>query len=73
MTHDTSDETGETCWCHPEVLQPCPECPVDPDNVKANADCWRCGGRGLVPQYDETLVSLIVHRDAEEIIREQGL
>lgn len=69
MEHDTSDETGESCWCCPEVLQPCPEClRTHPD-----PDCWRCRGNGLVPEYDEAIPSVIVHNDADDIIREAGL
>lgn len=56
-----------SCWCQPENFHPCPECPIEPGNMKPNPSCWRCGGRGLVlcdapdvEDCDETHV--IVHR-----------
>ncbi len=57
LEHETDNEH---CWCQPEVLQVCPEC--DEDHIPTPG-CWRCGGRGLVPEYDETQCSVIVHRD----------
>lgn len=58
MEHDVD---SPECWCHPEALQPCPECPVEPGNVLATPHCWKCGGRGLVPEFDGTLPTLYVH------------
>lgn len=56
------------CWCQPEILHPCPECPIEPGHVMPNTECWRCGGRGLVAcdaddpeSCDEAHV--IVHND----------
>ena len=55
--HDTDNET---CWCGPDVLQRCPECE---DHKDPPPGCWRCGGKGLVPEYDEDRPSVIVHQD----------
>jgi len=33
------------CWCQPELTAVCPEC----EDEDQPGDCWRCGGRGLVP------------------------
>lgn len=46
MEHDVD---SEDCWCCPEVLQPCPEC-HEGTRYTRNPDCWRCAGRGLVPE-----------------------
>lgn len=66
MEHDTDNED---CWCGPDLLQPCPECPVEPGNVRARPDCWRCGGKGLVPAFDTALPLVIVHNSTEDILR----
>ena len=50
--------TGCSCWCDPELLQICPEC-EDEDNY---ADCWKCGGRGLVKRYDDAEPCVVAHR-----------
>jgi hypothetical protein len=55
-------EDSRTCWCDPELLQPCPECGGDP----ADANCWKCGGRGCVPMFDEDEPVIIVHRYSED-------
>lgn len=64
---------SDDCWCGPEVVQPCLECPVGPGNVMPNPDCWRCNGRGLVPPYDDEAPSVIIHNTADEIIEGAGL
>ena len=46
------------CWCDPEVLQCCPECDAQP-----LADCCRCGGSGLVPEFCDELPTVTLHRD----------
>lgn len=33
--------------------------------VKAIEGCWRCGGRGVVDQYDDHLPLIIIHRKTE--------
>ncbi len=62
MTHETD---GETCWCGPRVVQPCPECP---DEAPAPG-CWRCGGEGLAEPDDAGAV-LVIHNDAGDILRQ---
>lgn len=61
MEHDTS---GASCWCGPEVMQPCPEC-LD---THRDESCWRCGGRGLVPEFDPEAPAVIVHRSTDELL-----
>lgn len=51
---------SRTCWCDPELLQPCPDCPDQPQ-----PDCWKCSGRGTVPVFDEEEPVIIVHRYPE--------
>jgi len=53
---------SETCWCNPELMQPCPE-ETCLDKNKFPENCWRCGGSGLVPEYDFKKPVLIIHRD----------
>lgn len=64
--HDTSDETGADCWCGPSVEQTCPELVErkedDASITNCLPDCWRCRGSGSVPQYDEELPRLVIHR-----------
>ena len=57
MTHRPHEEGRRTCWCLPEVMQPCPEI------CDAGTDCWKCGGRGVVPFFDPGQPVIIVHRD----------
>lgn len=47
-----------SCWCRPEVTQVCPECE---EHAKDPEDCWRCGGRGLVPKFDDDRPTITVH------------
>jgi len=47
------------CWCRPEILQPCPE------NCTNGADCWRCGGRGVVAEFDADAPLIIVHHEVK--------
>lgn len=49
----------QDCWCNPEVLQLCQECAGD--CTTGGVECWRCAGRGLVPEYDPEITSVIVH------------
>ena len=59
LRHRTNNEN---CWCNPDLMQPCPE-----ENcykrAKANPNCWRCGGTGLVPEFDPDEPTLIIHKD----------
>lgn len=50
----------QDCWCHPELKQVCPE---SDDVGKCKAECFRCGGNGLVDPYDEELNYLIIHKE----------
>ena len=50
---------GKNCWCNPELLQVCPE---DEDGW-CPAECYRCGGEGVVATYDPFEALIIVHRD----------
>lgn len=65
MEHDTS---GAPCWCHPTVLEVCPEC----EGEEADAmPCWRCGGKGRVEcadpaTYDGPHGLIFVHNYADE-------
>lgn len=56
------DENNDKCWCDPEVLQICSELGDQENCLK---DCWKCKGRSLIDAYDETLDSVIVHREEE--------
>lgn len=62
--HDTD---SEECWCAPEVLQICPICDG------SDKGCQHCNWRGLVPQYNDELPCIIVHRTIEEIIEVEKL
>lgn len=53
--HQTNDRF---CWCNPEIVQSCPQC-----EIYSKADCWRCGGRGVVEPYDDSLDVIVVHRE----------
>lgn len=57
------DAAPSACWCEPENLVVCPVCAGDDplatqhfgriDEVApCDPDCWKCGGRGLVPCDD---------------------
>jgi DnaJ-class molecular chaperone len=54
------DVNSESCWCRPELKQLCPECKGHSQRQKR---CWKCLGEGLVDAYDDTLTSIIIHRD----------
>lgn len=71
MSHVT---WGRNCWCHPEILQPCPECTSGPTKADehyaevysaepCDPNCWKCDGRGLVPEFDQDLPVVIVHNE----------
>jgi hypothetical protein len=73
MADRPHDGESRTCWCEPELLQPCSECggaPLPDDDARigevtaepSDPDCWRCGGRGCVPMFDESEPVIIVHR-----------
>jgi hypothetical protein len=49
---------GRDCWCDPDWCQPCPVCDAWP---KPDG-CLRCGGTGLVDEYDPDATIIIVHR-----------
>jgi len=72
---------SDACWCEPELLQPCPECLDEPPPLPAHAfgieggpapifgdesgGCWKCGGRGLVDEYDPLVPLIVAHRYPE--------
>jgi hypothetical protein len=66
MEHDTSEETGASCWCRPARLQACPEC-LD---THPNPACWRCDGSGWVSEFDPDAPVHVVHNDTDSILRE---
>lgn len=55
-THRTNNT--EVCWCNLEERQVCPEA-----NARGvcKQTCFRCGGSGDVPYYDETIPVMLVH------------
>ena len=60
-THCT-DKTG-MCWCKPEEMQTCPE---QPDHqAYCPEDCWKCGGTGIIPVYDDHMAILIIHKHGQ--------
>ena len=53
------DVDSEHCWCGPEVMQLCLQC-----GGEERVGCWKCDGRGLEPEYDDTFPAVIIHREA---------
>ena len=53
------------CWCGPEMLKLCPECADEKRWLGSPPDCWRCGGRGIVPVNAPGEVQIVSHRDVE--------
>lgn len=56
-THCT--DKSEMCWCKPELKQVCSE---SNEHGRCKANCWSCGGSGLVDPYDNDLNVLIIHK-----------
>ncbi len=49
------------CWCKPERFMVCLECR---DHETPPADCWACGGRGLVEHSgDEDTDAIYVYQE----------
>ena len=65
-THKTNKSCA--CWCEPEYMQVCPESDERGNCVDG---CYRCGGRGLVRPYDDTLPMLIEHREGQLTKKEE--
>jgi hypothetical protein len=61
---------GLSCWCQPDVLNACPECPSD---FPANPICFFCAGVGWVPYYRDDLPTHVIHREVDDIITAENL
>ena len=59
-TNDLVDheEHERECWCQPDVVTICDECPGD-DPI-----CWKCGGTDSVPD-DGFQAVLVLHNAAD--------